>query len=71
MANHRFEMVTSDGVQLVIKVASPTTYWWYNFRGATRFFGHSDGSGNQEYAAEVAAFLKSNGIILVKKEEHA
>lgn len=68
MAN-RFEMVTSDGVQLVIKVASPTVYWWYNFRGATRFFGHSDGTGIQEYAAEVAAFLKSNGIILQKGGE--
>jgi hypothetical protein len=56
-------MVTTDGVKLVIKVATPTTYWWYNFRGATRFFGHSDGTGIQEHAAEVAAFLKSKGVI--------
>lgn len=65
----RFEITTSDGVRLVIKVASPTVYWWYNFKGATRFFGHSDGTGIQEYAAEIAEFLKSNGIIL-EKEEH-
>ena len=60
---NRFEMTTSDGVKLVIKVASPITYWWYNFRGATRFFGHSDGTGIQEHAAEVAAFLKSKGVL--------
>lgn len=59
----RFEMTTSDGTQLVIKVASPTVYWWFNFRGAMKFFGHSDGSGIQEHAAEVAAFLKSKGVI--------
>ena len=59
----RFEMHTSDGLQLVIKVVSPTTYWWYNLRGAMKFFGHSDGSGIQEYATEVAEFLKSKGII--------
>ena len=59
----RFEMTTSDGRQLVIKVASPTTYWWFNFRGAMKFFGHSDGSGIQEYAKEVAAFLKSKGVL--------
>jgi len=59
----RFEMTTSDGTHLVIKVANRTTYWWYNFRGATRFFGHSDGSGIQEHATEVTEFLKSKGVI--------
>lgn len=58
----RYEMVTHDGVQLVVMVTK-TAYWWYNFRGKTRFFGHSDGSGIQEYAAEVAAFLKSKGVL--------
>lgn len=52
------EMITKDGVRLVI-VESENNFWWFNFQRKQKLFGHSDGRGNaQKYYEEVKKYLQ-------------